>query len=113
MRDFLIDIINTYKLEEDQFFDLYVLDMETTWDWGLFCETANPEIIIDQYFKASQRPNLAGLWICISSGDGEIDHTVIKWQKPRKGEPLERRPSYPVEPPADYKPGRHEKKEGK
>ena len=113
MRDFLIDILNTYKLEEDQVFDLYVLDMETTWDWGLFCETANPEIIIDQYFKASQRPNLAGLWICISGDGGWIDHTVIKWEKRRGDEPLDRRPGFSVEPPADYKPGRHEKREDK
>jgi len=93
MKDFLTKLISSYTLEADQYYELYVLQYDSMWDWcyiGSYDILDTEKLVID-YVDWMSNADTAGLWLSISSGDGTIDHTVIKWQNRRGNEPLERR----------------------
>jgi len=89
MKKFLLDILNSYTLEEGQQFCLYAFRSDDNWPWGAVSDHRCSEQVADDFINLMDDPCIAGLWITIESGDGVTDHTVFKYRKHYGGAKLD------------------------
>lgn len=78
MTQFLLDLLTSYHIEEDQSYNLYIFRNDDAWPWGLVGTYRDTGRLVQDFMSIKGRPYTAGLWITIESGDGVIDHTVFK-----------------------------------
>lgn len=91
MTKFLLDILTSYRLEDDQSYNLYTFRNDDGWPWGMYSTHHDSGRLVEDFMKLMDLPYIAGLWITIESDDGIIDHSVFKYLKNFKGLELSKR----------------------